>query len=204
MYASNGSETVRPSNSHDDDSILTIVLQTNPVFLSYVNSATAYVNGTTLFGNGVSGLQSSIMGQIDDYSWNAGPNPNVVAGYKAIYSTTANDILTSPIGLVEILIGNNVDGVINIGAALQHPYSQGQITINSSNPMDYPVINPNYLSHPAGKLLPADVGVPFETDTCDRHPSFTRGYQTCTSPGRDEPSKGEYGGGGLAWPRRPK
>jgi len=107
------------------------------------------VNSTVLFGEGVSGLKSSIMGQIDAYTSYAGTDPTVIAGYKAIYNTTANDIITSPIGLVEVLIGNNVDGIINIGAALQHPFSTGQIYINSSNPMDYPVINPNYLSHPA-------------------------------------------------------
>jgi hypothetical protein len=77
----------------------------------------------------------------------------VVAGYKAIYNTTINTFFSSPIPQVELLIGNNLNGTINIGAAIQHPFSHGQISINSSNPMDYPVINPNYLTHPAGRSL---------------------------------------------------
>lgn len=77
----------------------------------------------------------------------------VVAGNEAIYTTTADKIFTSPLGLVELLIGNNNNGTVNIGAALQHPYSFGRIYINSSNPVDYPVIDPNYLAHPAGTFF---------------------------------------------------
>lgn len=73
----------------------------------------------------------------------------MIAGYKAIYNTTATTIFNSPVGQVELLLANNDYGDIAITAALQHPYSHGSITINSSNPMDYPVIDPNYLSHPA-------------------------------------------------------
>ncbi|KAK4935355.1 hypothetical protein LTR10_023585 [Elasticomyces elasticus] len=131
IYASNGSET------------------TNAAFLSYVNSAVAYVNATNMFGTALGSLQSSIIGEIDTYAASAGTDATVIAGYKAIYNTTVNTILTSPIGQVEMLIGNNLNGTINIGASLQHPYSHGQVYINSSNPMDYPVINPNYLNHPA-------------------------------------------------------
>jgi choline dehydrogenase len=83
-----------------------------------------------------------------------------MAGYKAIYNTTANTILTSPIGQIEFLLANNANGAIRITASLQHPFSQGQISINSSNPVDYPVINPNYLSHPAGMSWPGANLVP--------------------------------------------
>ncbi|EXJ74799.1 uncharacterized protein A1O5_01495 [Cladophialophora psammophila CBS 110553] len=121
----------------------------DPAFLSYVNSATAYVNSSLLFGNGVSGLQSNILGEIDQYIPNTSSDTGVISGYKAIYGTTANTILTSPIGLIELVIGLSTDGAIQIGANLQHPFSHGQISINSSNPLDYPVINPNYLNHPA-------------------------------------------------------
>ncbi|KIX08757.1 uncharacterized protein Z518_03414 [Rhinocladiella mackenziei CBS 650.93] len=120
----------------------------DPVFLSYVNSAVAYANATVLFGAGAGDLQSQIMDQINNFVPTTG-DTDVIAGYKAIYSTTANDIVASPIGLVELLIGNDIDGAIRIGAALQHPFSHGQIYITSSNPLDYPVINPNYLTHPA-------------------------------------------------------
>lgn len=91
---------------------------------------------------------------MDQYTPAASSDAGVVEGYKAIYSTTANTILTSPIGLVELLAGNDIDGSIRIGAALQHPFSHGSITINSSNPLDYPVIDPAYLTHPAG-MFPA-------------------------------------------------
>lgn len=84
------------------------------------------------------------------------PNPgaaDVSAGYRAIYETTANKIVTSPLGVVEFLIGNTDDGIVNIGAALQHPFSHGSITIDSADPMDYPIINPNYLANPTGQCL---------------------------------------------------
>ena len=126
------------------------------------------MNSTTLFGDGVSGLQTDILGQIDDFTTNVGSDAGVVAGYKAIYSKTANSILTSPIGLIELLIGNNLNSTINIGASLQHPFSQGQIYINSSNPMDYPVINPNYLTHPAGMFLAFHQHNTSETDISHR------------------------------------
>ncbi|EXJ78776.1 hypothetical protein A1O1_09178 [Capronia coronata CBS 617.96] len=131
VYAENGTET------------------TDPIFLSYVNSAVAYVNASVLFGNAAGDLKTNILGQFDQYAQSASSDTGVVAGYKAIYDTTANDIVDSPTGLVELLIGNNVDGAIRIGAALQHPFSHGTITINSSNPLDYPVIDPKYLTHPA-------------------------------------------------------
>lgn len=42
------------------------------------------------------------------------------------------------------------NGDVGVTAALQHPYSHGRVYINSSDPMDYPVIDPNYLSNSAG------------------------------------------------------
>lgn len=128
--------------------------QTNAAFLSYVNSAVAYINATNIFGAGAEDLKNTILSQLDSAAAAAGTDETVVAGYKAIYETTVNKIFSSPIGQIELLIGNNLNGTINIGASLQHPFSHGQVSINSSNPMDYPVINPNYLTHPAGKVFP--------------------------------------------------
>lgn len=127
--------------------------QNDPVFLSYVNSAVAYVNATALFGSGLDAFQSSIIGQVNEFTPAASSEASVTAGYKAIYDTTVNKILTSPVGQIELLFANNDDGAIRITASLQRPYSQGQIYINSSNPIDYPVINPNYLTHPAGRFF---------------------------------------------------
>lgn len=128
IYAENGTET------------------TDPVFLSYVNDAVAYVNSSILFGTGVEALKSSILSQIGQF---APQDQQVAAGYEAIYNTTAETIFGSPTGQIELLIGLNIEGSINLGASLQHPFSHGSITINSSDPMAYPVIDPAYLSHPA-------------------------------------------------------
>jgi choline dehydrogenase len=114
-----------------------------------VNSAVAYVNATNMFGAGLSALQTQIQGQIDQYIPDTSTDQSVIAGYKVIYDVTANTILTSPIGQIELVIGLMTDGIIQIGANLQHPFSHGSITINSTNPLDYPLVNPNYLNHPA-------------------------------------------------------
>ncbi|RMD44066.1 hypothetical protein DV735_g1045, partial [Chaetothyriales sp. CBS 134920] len=123
---------------------------TTPAFLSYVPDAVAYVNSTTFFGEAVASLQSTILSQIDDYMPTSpgASDETVIAGYRAIYNSTAKTIFPSPLGLIEFLIGNNLEGKVNMGAALQHPLSHGSIYINSSNPMDYPVIDPGYLKHP--------------------------------------------------------
>lgn len=112
----------------------------------------AYVNASVLFGNGANDLVTNALSQMNNFIPKATADSSVIAGYKAIYNATVNQILTSPLGLVELLIGNNIDGAIRIGASLQHPLSHGRIYINSSNPMDYPVIDPNYLAHPTGML----------------------------------------------------
>jgi len=84
-------------------------------------------------------------------------DPTVIAGYKAIYQATSDQILLTRSGQVELLFwltGTQVGGAesIAIQAALQHPYSQGHLWINTSNPFDYPAIDPAYLSHPAGEF----------------------------------------------------
>lgn len=98
-------------------------------------------------------MEQAILSQIDQYAPNTTYDDGVIAGYKAICNITASKIFNSPIGQVELLFMNSdSSGDIGITAALQHPYSHGRIYINSSDPMDYPVIDPNYLSNPAGKL----------------------------------------------------
>ncbi|CAL5873176.1 uncharacterized protein PFLUO_LOCUS7445 [Penicillium psychrofluorescens] len=122
----------------------------NPLFLSYVDSAVAYVNTTTMYGSEIQELQTKILALMNEYTPNTTYDAGVVAGYKAIYNTTASKIFSSPTGQIELLFMNSDgNGDIGITAALQHPYSHGRIYINSSNPMDYPVIDPNYLDNPA-------------------------------------------------------
>ena len=128
-------------------------------------------------------MQTNILDEIDEFTPNASSDAGVIAGYKAIYNTTANNILTSPIGLIELLLMNNFNGSIRISAVLQHPFSNGQIYINSPNPMDYPVINPNYLTHPAGTFLACCQRRASGTDISHRRPDSARGYQARASPG---------------------
>lgn len=104
-----------------------------------------------MYGNDVQELQTSILALMDQFMPNTTYDAAVDAGYKAIYNTTISKIFNSPIGQIELLFMNSDgNGDIGITAALQHPYSHGRIYIDSSNPMDYPVIDPNYLANPAG------------------------------------------------------
>lgn len=149
---------------------------TDPAFLSYVNDAVAYANSANLFSD-PSELQSTIMSQISQL---APSDPTMAAGYEAIFKVTAETIFPSELGQIELLLGLDVSGVVNIGATLQHPYSQGSITINSNNPMDYPVIDPAYLSHPADIIILRE-GLKLARSIGNAAPYY--GQITETSPG---------------------
>ncbi|KIJ54722.1 GMC oxidoreductase [Sphaerobolus stellatus SS14] len=126
-------------------------------FLSFINSAIAYANSSDLFGiDFPAQFQTEIMNALSDNAQNLVPSndPTVRAGYKAIYTTTAETFLTHQVGQIELLLsltGTAVGGAnsIAIQAALQHPFSQGRIYITTNNPFDYPLIDPQYLSHSA-------------------------------------------------------
>ncbi|KXG50149.1 Glucose-methanol-choline oxidoreductase [Penicillium griseofulvum] len=126
----------------------------DPKFLTYIDSAIAYVNSTAIYGSQVAKYQSKLLDSIDQYAPNTTYDDGVIAGYKAICNTTASKIFNTPTGQVELLFMNSdANGDIGITAAIQHPFSHGRIYINSSNPMDYPVIDPNYLANPADAEL---------------------------------------------------
>ncbi|EED18530.1 glucose dehydrogenase, putative [Talaromyces stipitatus ATCC 10500] len=119
----------------------------NTLYLSYIDSAIAYINSTLMYGDNLDALQKNITTQINQFVLNTTYDAGVIAGYKAIANMTATTILSSSIGQIELLFMNSdLNGDIGITAALQHPYSHGRIYINSSNPLDYPVIDPNYLA----------------------------------------------------------
>ncbi|CCM05590.1 uncharacterized protein FIBRA_07818 [Fibroporia radiculosa] len=128
-------------------------------FLSFVNSATAYVNFSSL----VSAPQtyaSQIAANVSESAATLVPSQysEVIEGYKAIYNLTAQTLLMSSIGDMEILLTLTGSGqynpqTISIQAALQHPFSQGRLYINSSDIFDYPLIDPQYLSHNADLVL---------------------------------------------------
>ncbi|KAJ5171947.1 hypothetical protein N7492_004540 [Penicillium capsulatum] len=122
----------------------------NPKFLTYIDSALAYANASAIYGTKASDIEKDILDNMDKYAPKTTYDDGVVAGYKAIYKTTAKTIFDSPTGQIEILFMNSDgNGDIGVTAALQHPYSHGRIYINSSDPMKYPVIDPNYLSNPS-------------------------------------------------------
>lgn len=129
-------------------------MQNDTLYLSYIDSAVAYVNATAMYGDSLDSLQNNVTALVDQYAPNTTYDDGVIAGYQAIYNTTATTILNSPVGQIELLFMNSdPNGDIGITAAIQHPYSQGRIYINSSNPMDYPVIDPNYLANPTGTFF---------------------------------------------------
>ncbi|KAJ5927074.1 hypothetical protein N7516_008847 [Penicillium verrucosum] len=118
-------------------------------FLTYIDSAVAYVNATDMYGSKVDEYESKFLASIDQYAPNTTYDDGVLVGYKAICDTTSK-IFETPTGQIELLFMNSdANGDIGITAALQHPFSHGRIYINSSNPMDFPVIDPNYLGNPA-------------------------------------------------------
>lgn len=97
---------------------------------SFVNSATAYVNITTLLGaDAAASFQTNISNALAKSVSTILPSKDatVIAGYEAIYNTTLNKFLNSPIGQVELLLGltgtsQAGDQSISIQAALQHPF----------------------------------------------------------------------------------
>lgn len=125
-------------------------------FLSYVNSAIAFANLSTMFGNTESAnyFQSQILERVDTSANDLCPSKDgsVVNGYKAIYRTTAEKFLLSGVGHLELLLWATgtpatEEQTVAVQVALQHPFSQGRVYINSSDAFDNPVIDPQYFSH---------------------------------------------------------
>lgn len=103
-----------------------------------------------MYGSDAASVEAKFLTRMDQYAPDTTDDDGVIAGYQAIYKTTSQ-IFNSPIGQIELLFMNSDgNGDIGITAALQHPLSHGRIYINSSDPMEYPVIDPNYLGNPAG------------------------------------------------------
>ncbi|KAI0698246.1 GMC oxidoreductase [Cytidiella melzeri] len=128
-------------------------------FLSFINSATAYANLSDLVGlDTYQSFQANIMSSLDSSAASLSPSqdPTVIAGYKTIYNVTAN-LMLSQVGQVEILLSltGTPQGAqtVAIQAALQHPLSQGQLYITSSDPFESPIIDPAYFSHSADPTI---------------------------------------------------
>ena len=117
--------------------------------MSYIDAAIAYVNASSLYDGSVHDQEANILDRIDKYKPTTASDAKVVKGYKAIYDTTVSKIFDSPIGQIELLMMNSDgNGLIGITAAIQHPYSHGRIYIKSDDPLENPVIDPNYLHNP--------------------------------------------------------
>ncbi|CAI7665628.1 unnamed protein product [Penicillium glandicola] len=167
----------------------------NSKFLTYIDSAVAYVNSTALYGSEISEYQSKFLALIDQYAPNTTYADAVITGYEAIYNTTLK-IFDTSMGQIELLFMNSDgNGDIGITAALQHPYSHGRIYINSSDPMDYPVIDPNYLANPADyEILLAGIKIARQLgETSPMSDSLTNE----TSPGSSVQTDAEW----IAWLR---
>ncbi|KAG8963520.1 hypothetical protein FRC00_006079 [Tulasnella sp. 408] len=131
---------------------------TNNPIQSLINSAIAYANITDLLGDNAVAFHQQIIGNLSTHASNPAMNPStdptVTKGYQAIYQATA-DMMLAQIGQVELLLsltGSDAGAdTFSIQTALQHPFSMGELYITTPNPFDYPIINPNYFSHEAGK-----------------------------------------------------
>ncbi|KAG6891131.1 hypothetical protein C0992_010426 [Termitomyces sp. T32_za158] len=120
-----------------------------PIVMSFINSATAYVNASVLFDDPAgfaSGINSALASSVSNLV--PSQDSEVIEGYKAIYQTTQK-LITQDVGQVELLLSINSPNTITIQAAIQHPFSQGRVYIDSSSPFDPIVIDPQYFSNPA-------------------------------------------------------
>ncbi|PFH50970.1 GMC oxidoreductase [Amanita thiersii Skay4041] len=129
---------------------------TTPEFMSFVNLAVAYVNVTTLLGPEDAAELHDRLAVSFPYDVNSlvpSQYSEVIEGYKAIRNVTADTILPSDVGEVELLLSLNVPGQIAIQAAFQHPHSHGRVYINSSSAFDPIIIDPQYFSHWADKYI---------------------------------------------------
>ncbi|KAF8991167.1 hypothetical protein BDQ17DRAFT_1393026 [Cyathus striatus] len=76
----------------------------------------------------------------------------VQEGYKAIYQVNMEKFL-SDVPQLELLLNVVGPNVVGIQAASQHPYSTGRVYINSTNPFDQIIVDPQYFSHHADVVL---------------------------------------------------
>lgn len=143
-----------------------------PEFQSFINDAVAFVNNSALFGftNDSATFQAAVQAALDDSASSLVPTqyPEVVQGYKAVYNLTAQ--IMDQTAQLELLLSVISPGTVSIQAAIQHPFSRGRLYINTNNPLDPIVVDPQYYSHFAdvvmmreGVKLARNVGVAFGT-----------------------------------------
>ncbi|KAI3604472.1 gmc oxidoreductase [Moniliophthora roreri] len=127
-----------------------------PEFLSHINPGVAYLNASYLFG-GDSGRDEFAQTVANQYSASLSTVPTqsseIIEGYRVKYDVLSRTVIPSEVGIVELLLNMMGDGSISIGVAMQHPFSQGRLYINSSSVFDPPIIEPNYLAHPSDVVM---------------------------------------------------
>jgi len=145
-------------------------------FLSFINDAVAFANISLLFpaANSSAVFQKEIQTALDNStlvnSLVPSQDDSVKAGYKKIYQVAAGNFWNNGVAQLEMLMSVISPGQVSIQSAMQHPYSIGRAWINSTNPFDPIVIDPQYYSHPAdivimrqGIKLVRQVGIAYGT-----------------------------------------
>ncbi|TEY80427.1 hypothetical protein BOTCAL_0038g00250 [Botryotinia calthae] len=72
---------------------------------------------------------------------------SVLAGYELQHQILASNLLSTNTSHMEMIVS---DGIII--PAIQLPFSRGRVSISSTSAFDFPLLNPNYLSHPIDLL----------------------------------------------------
>ncbi|KAK6601343.1 choline dehydrogenase [Botrytis cinerea] len=72
---------------------------------------------------------------------------SVLAGYKLQHQILASNLLSTNTSHMEMIVS---DGIII--PAIQLPFSRGRVSVSSTSSFDFPLLNPNYLSHPIDLL----------------------------------------------------
>ncbi|WFD27260.1 hypothetical protein MNAN1_002256 [Malassezia nana] len=115
----------------------------NPVQDSYVNSAVAYVGGAAVMKDQWQSYLDSVKNnQTNAVNAYDAPEP-VKSGYNLTYSMVY-DLVQKNVPVMEILFALTY-GNIQVQHAIQHAFSRGSVLINSTDPFDYPIVDPRYL-----------------------------------------------------------
>lgn len=119
---------------------------------SYTNGPVAYVNGTQIMGNDDWGKYLDQVKGNKSNAVNALQAPDVVKqGYDLTYSTVAG-LLEKNVAPLEMLF-SMAFGKLQVQTAMQHEFSRGTIMINSTDPFEYPIIDPRYLEQDTDKQM---------------------------------------------------
>ncbi|SHO78726.1 Uncharacterized protein MSYG_3073 [Malassezia sympodialis ATCC 42132] len=130
----------------------------NPEQDSFINSAVAYVPGPGImkdqWNSYIDSVKNNQTNAVNAYD---APDP-VKSGYNLTYSTVLN-LLQKNVPAIEILFSLTF-GNIQVQHAIQHAFSRGSILINTTDPFDYPLVDPRYLEQSSDMdMLRAALGV---------------------------------------------